>query len=118
MTCHGPLPWCTVLDPSFFVSVGVGSREHCSHWEVVLGDTAVTTAACLALDYGALQRTLVFTLQRHESLLRAIWLERRLAICSMHGCPAVLVNDIPRNGLEQVLQHAVVLSARSAVSPN
>jgi hypothetical protein len=74
--------------------------------------------AYLALEYDRLRWTLVFTLQRHEALLQGIWLERRLAICSADGCPAVVVNDILRSGLEAVLQHAVVLKAQRAITPN
>ncbi len=118
MTTDGPYPWCTVFDPTFFLGVGLGTHCHTSHWEIVLGDAKERTAAYLALDYADVQRTLVFSLWRHEGLLNAIWLEQRLAICSWHGCPAVLVSGVPRPGLETLLEHAVLLEARAAVTPN
>jgi hypothetical protein len=118
VTTDGPYPWCTVFDPTFFLGVGLGTRCHTSHWEIVLGDRQDRTVAYLALAYADVQRTLVFSLARHAQVLHAIWLEQRLAICSWHGCPAVLVSGIPRSGLETLLEHAILLEASAAVTPN
>jgi hypothetical protein len=115
---EGSYPHCTVGDPSLGFLMARGARTHQCRWEIVLAPERNRSMGYLLLDYGCLQRTLVFGLAQHRRLLHHIWLDGQLAIYSREGCPPALVHEIPRSGLETLLGHAVILELVERMTPN